>query len=610
VDLALLAAAMLDEIGVSWRLVRGSLDNAQAGVLLSTVVPVASATGVEGATDLFDPAADRWRKLIVQNHWWVEAEGRGEWQALDPAFPGLALGEATGEPLERFETGAIPPQLEHEVRIRVMVRNRRRAAVEVLSYSADLADLSYRNLVLTFRPDGSRNIRPSLDFAGELIEADSFERRTADRIWIEAEFTIGRSAHQVRRELRTPEDAIDLFTAELQLFSILIIPGWVGPDYYAAVARSQVPQLASAVADLVAAAQEESMPQRHLPAAVLRSLERTLAPTTGLIGLTLAHASDEFSLVIGRETGVRAYFSRPRMFIVGAIQRADGLAFQLDLRSNDIEAIAYAGLPTQFSMAFQALRGRLDAGLTGMVLGDLTGLPTLSASRILDSMWSGGVGFESISPSNPRALRRLELDNGVQDRIEEDVTSTGSVALAPRRAVEIVDGERSSWWLLAPTSGQLSGTIDDSTKDAVAGFLATGTASTDERIDPLRVASGALDLGHALVVGVVEAAAPGQPLPQPACEMVCDLQRIAAAACGGVTSHEVSRCLGGGELADDPIGLGLSCEEMVDSFRCGAALSAPLLGNTIEVDVDARSVFWGPWPDGLAGVEARHCDCP
>ena len=76
VDLSLLAAAMLDELGVEWRLVRGTLSDEAAERLLSAAAPDATLGGsLSVLVSEAQPSSLRWR--TVQDHLWLEARRGG-----------------------------------------------------------------------------------------------------------------------------------------------------------------------------------------------------------------------------------------------------------------------------------------------------------------------------------------------------------------------------------------------------------------------------------------------------------------------------------------------------------------------------------------------------
>lgn len=610
VDTALLVTALLDEMDIPWRLVQTELDEEQAATLLASVVPRATTSGID-SDRVYEPGLERWRRRMVQTHWWVEAESGGDWEAIDPVFPELSSGDAVVEPTMRYDEGEIPSTLEQMVNIRVMYRRGQRTSEECLTYTADLADLAYRNVILRFEHSGRRTIQPSLETSGEVFEGTTFDSPQAEQVWVELEYGVGSSMYRMSRYLRDTRTSIDLFEGEVQLFSILFLPGWVGTDYHTAVSQSLLGRMGEPIQALVDAATREleSGVSHVVDDSLQESVVSILSSTAGLIGLSFAAASDQIALELARETGVRPYYPRPRIVIVGAFQRGDTFGFQLDLRDDVIEQMPFAGVPEPFSLAFQVMRGRIDSDLAGQTLAELTGLPTVSAVDVLRSASEQNATFVSISPTNVDDVDRLLTNESVLRLLEEDVSGEGSVALVPREAVELPLSDRLAWWRIDSSTGQVGATLDDGIRDVVAGFLVDPQPlDEDDPLRPSELAAAVLDLSTALFSGVINRTQFGWDLSGETCPWLCDLLSISEATCGDASSVRVDRCLSGGQFGDDPLGLDLSCETMVTSFRCGLAMAAELWLGDVSVDLESEN-FWGPIRSEQNPLDATGCSC-
>jgi hypothetical protein len=338
-----------------------------------------------------------------------------------------------------------------------------------------------------------------------------------------------------------------------------------------------------------------------------------LGPVVGLIGLSFANASDQLSLAIANRSGVRAYFQRPRIIVTGAVQRSDGLGLFIDLRDDSIATMPYSGLPTELTAAFQSLRGRANAALAGELLADLTGFSVLSPAGLLDSAWDAGVELVPVSVTDlRRGMGRLGLPESVAESVEAAVSESGGVVLAPRQGLEIGGLARFAWWRVDMTSGFLVGTLDDGTYGAVAGFLADAPAApADSTVRPVEAADQLLGMSEALMAAVVGQAESGRRLVQPICELSCDMARISVALCGDSSALDEAACLSGGiSGGDDPLGLGLRCEDRVRPFRCGSLLSHQLINADMQVQLETGEAFWGPWSEAAApSTRVRRCRC-
>ncbi|MBN1945429.1 MAG: hypothetical protein JW797_07100 [Bradymonadales bacterium] len=611
VDLALLATELLAAQGINWRLVKATLQDEQASTLFASALPHATTRGVDPATRTFDPALQRWRRRTVADHWWVEAEIDGRWVAFDPVYPGLELGQAVVEPERRFDTGQIPGELEHTVTIRLFQRRARRPAATPLTYTAQLVDLAYRNVVLSFRRESADTVRPTLEFSGEIRQGERIDLREAEQIWIELEFGTGRTAYTVRRDLRDPSDRLDLFAGDLQVFSVLFLPGWVGPDYYAAVSQALAGQLQEYGQLLTNQALVDADSGRTTAPsfALLDNLQPILSTATGLIGLTFAHRSDEMSLALAQKMGVRPFFARPRILIAGAVQLGSDLGFQLDLRNDAIESLPYSDLPIGLPPAFQALRGRIDSQLASEVLADLTGLAVLGPEQIIRGAMDLQVGFLSLSSSERTALRRLDVPQGVRDRMEQDATGAGGVVITPAESLLVSGSERTAWWVAVASDGSVLGVLGSGIRGAVAGFLSQAANLERPAFHPLALASGTLSTIEALLEAVIRQTSGSPTMGPDLCPLLCDLVQASNLACGDPSRANLSRCLSGGVASEDPLGLGLSCQEMVNTFRCGVVIAQQVLSGAIELEVDRPNAFQGPWSSRIPPLYTTACRC-
>jgi len=424
----------------------------------------------------------------------------------------------------------------------------------------------------------------------------------ADQVWLEFEVMVGDQIRTFRRQLRGGEGP-DYFQEGVQAYSVLLVPGWVGPDYFAAVSSTLMNRLAESASGIVTAIQEGV----HGPA-----LERgdgpevasLLGQAMGLMGLYYTYQSDLMSMQLARVAAVRPYFGWPRLIVTGAQLTGEGLAVQLDVAHDTVETIPFAGAPPRLSGSFQALRGRVNAELSGLLVHDVTGLETVSATRVLDAAWEEGAQFISGSPTDQRSLRRLQVSNDVRDRIVDHAGEEGAVVVVPRRPSTIAGAERTAWWQLDSRTGGLAGVLDDGIRDTEAGLTIVSHGADQQMLwlhEVLRVLSG-LDSGMA-GSQVFELDSNNM------CSMVCDLERIADSACGDPLDGTLDRCLVSSDLSDDPLGLGLSCGEMVDNFRCGSVIGRSLVEGQVRQHSSVGDTFSGPFDAVPEYSPEGRCRC-
>lgn len=600
-DLSLALGALLDEVGVPWRLVNGTLSPESAGELLASVVPRAEIDAPVPIEE-YEPRADLWRQRRISQHWWLEAQVRGEWLALDPSFPGLSPGQTATEATTRFGTGEIPEALRHIAVIRLRHRARRGNSTTALALETDLRELVYRNLVVSFTRPDQRHFEATLSVGNHTEVAEPVSLNDADRVWLEFEVMVGDQIRTFRRELRQGQSR-DYFEDGIQAYSVLLVPGWVGPDYYAAVSSTLMSRLAESGTEVVTAILEGL----HGPALERGDgpqLATLLGQAMGLIGLYYTYQSDLMSMQLAQATAVRPYFGWPRVIVTGAQLTGEGLAVQLDVEHDRLETIPFAGAPPRLSGSFQALRGRVNAELSGLLVHDVTGLETVSATRILDAAWSEGIQFISGSPTDQRSLRRLQVSNDVRDLIVDHAGEEGAVVVVPRSPSMITGAERTAWWQLDSRTGGLAGVLDDGIRDTEAGLTIVSHGADQEMLwlhEVLRVLSG------------LEAAMGGAQVfeldSNNMCSIACDLERIADSACGDPLNGTLDRCLVSSDLSDDPLGLGLSCGEMVDNFRCGSVIGRALVEGQVRHDSSAEAHFSGPFSAVPQYSPEGRCRC-
>lgn len=603
-DLAMLSGALLEELGVDWRLARGELSDEQATELVRSAVPDATLGGE--AADLvgvFATEQSSMRHRLARDHWWAEARVGSEWRALDPVFPGLALGETATSTAGTFAASELPSDMASSVTVNLMFRRTRRSSERALTFTAPMAELSYRNLVLRFEPTGARDLTPSLQALGETTSGTAFPRGDTESIWLEIEMSAGESTRRLRRDLRTTDDRVDPFADGLQVYSLVFLPGWVGPDYYTAVAGT-VLQDAAAQARILADRVGNEGVGLDPVSRFSSPLSELLGHGVGLLALRAANLTDADTLALAADVGVRPYYAWPRVIIAGAGVAEEGLTVQLDMRSNVIEAIPYDGAPEPVAAAFQGLRGRRSSAIVARLVEGTTGLPSLSASQVLEAAWEAGRTFMSVSVAEARDLRRGELPDPVRERVESDLQSDGAAVLVPSAPLSHTSGPRVAWWLIHADTGNLVGVLDTGIRDAVASPRIAGPPEADQgQLVGIEQVFGFLD-------GVARDAAESAPAGAGAeCRDACDLRRISERLCGEGRVADLDRCLGEPDGGDDPIGLGLGCAEIAESFRCGAVTAVAIAGDELTVSAQAGTAFWGPFSPMTGSPSSRACGC-
>jgi hypothetical protein len=225
-DRAMLLAALFQAGGHRVRFARGSLADAEARALVTTMWatrPLPSIPEPEGdRPESLDkvvqgllPAVNRDADLIVEqlkkaaspgnldlgpslealaketrNHYWVQWQNEGKWVDLDTSFTDATLGRRFTEPREVSE--ALAADLFHRVTIRLIVEESsgpNSSIRQILTFSAKAADLSGRDVVLAHFPENWNGPVSSLEDA--LSSAMQDTGRIKPVLLIESEVVTG-----------------------------------------------------------------------------------------------------------------------------------------------------------------------------------------------------------------------------------------------------------------------------------------------------------------------------------------------------------------------------------------------------------------------------------
>lgn len=608
-DRALLLGAILEELGYDWRLVTGELTDEQAIELLSS----ASEPGAWRGLDVPDtvrawrPATDTRHRTAARSHAWVQARVGGEWMDLDPTWPGIEAGERIIEPARTFDNGDLPDAFVQQVEMRIYYSTSGTDGGQVLRYEDRVSDLGYRNLTLRMRRVRDGYI-PELEVVGETIEGTIIRDGGIERVWMEIFFRLGNVEDRIERDLYRADSQVDLFQVDDSVYSLVMLPGFVGPDYYRAVLFAFLDELAGGAgsASSAAGAVEPNAIDSEPGTAVSGVLETTLPIALGLSSLTFAHVSDEVALQMGARLGVRPFYDRPRVLMTGAFRSRDQLSYQMDLRQNAIDVLPLDGVPRTAAQALQAFRGRFDSQLEGTVLAAMTGVPALTTDEVIER--AGDVSLRTIHLGNVSRLPETSYSPEAQARIADDVSGAGHVCITTPNPVDVGGLGLTAWWRLEPATGALLGVSETGAHEGLAALTGQPEPSSDAAVNaPLFLMDRIATLLDGVTTTSLGVATREVTFDRVICDARCDLPEIAAGSCGG--DAPLGRCLRGTtNSSSDILQMSANCASLVEPLMCGATAMSAVMDGAVTIDTAAEP-SGGPWGRSLPALSTAACVC-
>lgn len=625
-DQALLLRELLEVANIKTRIAYGDLKATDRERLMMAYLGKASLKGsVPGNAPVYNPESDRRLLGEVTRHYWVEAKIGGKWVSMSPAFPRGVYGATPTR--KEGEHDGVPKEAKVELTVKVHVATKDNRGGELLSITRPVQDMTYRNMVLTFEPAdaGGASWRPELTVSGKAVQGRSFSWKMRSRIWVEFFFDRGGKVQKkVVRDLYLEGGALDLFSSEQQVFSMLVLPGWMNETFLKAVAKQELASLHQATSKMRGALKEEfhkTMRREEADARMREYLTGLLGGAGGLMGLTYANVSDRATLAMAQSFGVRAYFDEPRIIITGGIRKGDRLFWQIDLRRDAVRALPAAGLPMSMAHAFQSLRGRFVSQFEGSVVRSLTGRPLVTVGMIMTQASRQGIPIMTVSPGNvDDVLGSLTMSTVASNHLLDFVRTTGNLALVPTRQVKVEGNPVAAWWGIDPNTARLTAVREDGAYGSFSKGEVTGLKQKARQGNVrILIFDEVLTLLENLS-GTVAALLQSEPNVCPVvCDARADLTLLPNLTCqeDGQSAKmnleaEAQVCLAPSRGQDDILGIAVGCQEQVRPFLCGAALATTTLNGTFEVAYSSPPAgrVTGPWGAAeLKGGNPEACGC-
>ena len=611
-DRALLLGELIGAQGDRWMIASGDLDDEQARAIAATVAADGRMVGdrAPSSSAAYSPSADAQLRGALGRHYWVRARVGGEWTDIDPSFPGLDFGEAATEHDAEYAADELPTELERSVTVGVYFETTTSRGGISLSHSSTMEELGYRNLTLYFDRTESRMV-PRLDVPGDTITGSPIPTQNLQRLWVQFVFRTGDVEDRIVREIYTSGSRLDVTAADEMVFSAVLLPGFVGDDYFGAVLSVLLGGFddeAARLRSVIASEIDINALQTDIGEPIADATRDQVGTSMGIISLAFAHLSDRLSMRMARALGVRPYYARPRVLIAGAFRSGGQMNYELDLRSNEIESVAAAGTPGVLTSAFVAARGRTDAALAGFALEALTGQPSVTVDETVAAAIDDGASPITVHPGTVRRLGSLSLSDECQARLEDEVNGRGAFAIAPNRAL---NGH--AWWRILPGSGAITGVAEHGVQGA-ASFVEQGLpdAASDGAVR-IQAVDATLSLLEAVVGSASEIALSREDTQSLVCESVCDVVSMRRALCSDERDRTIPRmsaCLRGETLRDagSLVPVGTSCSAQMFTFYCGANVLEGVIEDTIAFEAGLTLALPSPFASATP-IEWSACDC-
>jgi hypothetical protein len=488
---------------------------------------VARIRAVLGTIPASPAAPDRQDLEALRDHWWVQRQAGDAWEDLDPLEPGSRPGSTVRSAERTVEAQAVPPQLRHRVRMRVVIERLRDGRLEeqaVLDKVFAPADTWGRRVALYHIPVGwPREFEARQGEPADARTARFSAAIQSQKLWILA-LAVGSETASVmvddggrvvppKGESLTrglgvmsgalageeaPEGASEL-TAEWIEYE-LMIPGQpsrtirrpcfdlVGPARRAA----NQPPAALTEADRAARSwallgEVETLAQfsRPSPAATLHLLVREmLSRRDRLVAAVRDGKPDVFArevadierlsgplhtLAAGRwqwcgHAGGDAFLDHPNVFTLRTGIRSTGSQLVVTA-ALDLADNRVGVRPGARDRAFLVAlqQGVCDTNAERLVLGG--GQPLGSTLDVFDE-GAKASGGPRLVRAGDQQLAALSIDQDVRARLEADLAG-GFIAIVPTAPVSINDAKRIGWWRVRPGTGETVGVMDDGLHEAV-----------------------------------------------------------------------------------------------------------------------------------------------
>jgi hypothetical protein len=533
---ALLLGEMLVLSGHEIRYAMGILNDEMAIRLIESAFAKGKKFIYPKTVTLSNPLHDPKLLSQVKQHYWVQLWQNDVWIDLDPCFPLANMGKAyanSSRTFSEFDTENLPTvQIVLQVEQGEFSANGIRHCTRdtVFSWKGSLKALANQPVSLNIvgiaqtveeeetggrgaggvfgafgrsvagKTKARREIRYFARLATGNVEAAKGEFTEEDQagkdvtaVWLEFEInnvqTGNTSLKRVLFEKRAQDDKL----ASVQRHAILITGNKIPDSFLRAEInkiydekwRHEITQGITKIKDRL---KREELEKSDLSEGLL--LEANLGARVGhLANLAFASLSDTLSDELGRALAVLNYYEQPRIIVTSFLGTINEQQVFMDLRQNNIQAIAYPGQAVGMEKSFCYGRGILSVILEGELIELLTGQRSLSAAHLLRTSAKSGVPIRMYSPLERNAVVLMNLPDHVAAKTLA-VLDSNNILILPDAPYKFIGEKRWAWW-----------SVDSQTWETV-GYLDTGLRQGLVEITILEE-KGPMSTDMAQVLGVI-----------------------------------------------------------------------------------------------------------
>lgn len=524
-DEASLGVALYRASGIPARYAQGTLSDSLSSQLILSMFPdvFQRAGALAPGTAVSDLANDPQLLAGARNHYWIEVQLGPTFVDADPAFPGAVLGQ-TFAPLNTI-FNEVADADRYKVRIRLDAETTNLATglfgvpgqstSTVLDETFPAAELVGRPLTIgnhvsstgvgalfslvtnTFSPylmlgDSAFDQSHDLYYAGqdyqEVLTNFPFGSQVLTGLFLNVDLTapgqapesyehtiLDRIGFDVRQNGGTPNLALDPTgqpaVSDFDLTTLNVLPSTLDPAALALegsrleainarrVALAQ--QMAGASGDALASLQQQA---KTLGTQYMIGVERVEADYYAAVSDMVARQHAASSLV-------KAYFDSPRITIVsnhlapGAAPDTLVTQHSIDLRKDDIRAIAYPGQGGAAALGFATARGFSDNIIEANALTVISGPDFNDGSpvntiAVFEAAQAQGIEIAVLTSNDLAEVASLAISAEAKARISATLMA-GRFVFVPRSAVQIDGKTTVGWYDYNPETGEVIGVMQD-----------------------------------------------------------------------------------------------------------------------------------------------------
>ena len=512
-DQSSLLIAMLRAAGIPARYRHGTLNPADAQILIATMFPVQAggAGSIPAGTPISDPVNDPDLLALVSDHWWVEAYLPGSgWTNLDPSFASAQPGDVFATPGTNDRIAELPTTLRHKITFKLDIEQFNEFPINGTGLTHEYpVNISFTTVELAGSP---------LTF-GHLVETEvqggivtNVIHTYTPYFTIEGtdEFTFGETYQDLLSnfafgtsfttgawltvETEDPDGHVESFTRELKdligqdvrlnggglnlsppdnnaaLFGLAdVLVMWFLPQpaldnalttHYREGLFARTLDFAASVEASIGLFELTSPTPEELALISEATLDYQLNQSRFMAqtGLDFARTADQTIRNLETGLGVRMIYDQPRIIALATEYNATTgeVKNTLDLRSTRATTYVVPGQAVAAAQTANWLKGVSESYQEGTALGEFTGIEPVTTARVFEAMHDQGIEPLLLTPATMTLLDVYGLP-AADVAYAKAALLEGKNVLIPSAPV-LIDGDPTlAWWEIDPATGETIG---------------------------------------------------------------------------------------------------------------------------------------------------------